>query len=351
MIGEFIEQVTIERLAFKNASQWIQEEPVTLDQILANVLDRGDKLAILGLSKLWKTFLATQLSVSLASGRPFLGWIVPEPRNVLHCQFEIRDVHFHRRLQAMCRALGVTPSDLGDRLQILNGRGLGIVGVEGIERIKHSIEQTPDYIMIDPYYKIATGVENAAEDAKILLNAFDVLAEETGAAVAYVHHDPKGQPGDRDIRDRGAGSNVIGRDYDACFAMTGHAQNENAVVIDVLLRNYPPQKPLVIEFANAGDGYCFHVCHDMVPEKKTSRTKKEQTPMSAYAPVAEAILNGDEMDVADFKRTFQDKTGLVDSRVKAFMTWAQAGGKPFLLSREERGRGHYKKYVWRSLDN
>jgi len=348
--GEFLKQVQYDTVKFKNGSQWLTEVPETPDQLIGDVLDKGDKLAIVGLSKLWKSFFSLQLSVSLTAGRPFLGWSVPHPRSVVHCQFEVRETHFHRRFKSMCRALNVTPTDIGGRLLILNGRGLGIAGEKGIEQIKVSLAEVtgyaPDLIVFDPLYKITTGVENSAEDVKKMLNVFDKLAEELGTAVAYVHHDAKGSPGDRDIRDRGAGSNVLGRDYDACFVLTGHAQNENAVVLETLLRNYAPQEPRTIEFTDHGRGYCFQVNNELAAEKKTSRTKKQQKPLSAYAATAMDILGNDEMDVADFKRDFQGRTGLSDSRVKAFLNWAQAGGNPLFEAREERWHGHYKKYIY-----
>jgi RecA-family ATPase len=104
-----------------------------------------------------------------------------------------------------------------------------------------AFKNKPEVIFFDPLYKLNEGVENAAEDMRTILAAFDMVAEETGAAIVYVHHDTKGNPGDRDIRDRGAGSNVLGRDYDACMTLTSHAQEDEAIVVDVLLRNYKPQ--------------------------------------------------------------------------------------------------------------
>lgn len=121
----------------------------------------------------------------------------------------------------MAGALELTPDDLQDRLQIVNGRGMALAGAAGIEAVKRAVLPfAPDLICIDPLYKISVGKENAAEDAKTVLALFDQLAEQTSAAVLYVHHDSKGFSGDRDIRDRGAGSNVLGRDYDAAFTLT-----------------------------------------------------------------------------------------------------------------------------------
>ena len=97
------------------------------------------------------------------------------------------------------------------------------------------------------------------------MGAFDELAEQTGAAIIYVHHDTKGSPGDKDIRDRGAGSNVLGRDYDACVTLTAHASDPDATVVEVLLRNYPPQDPFTIVWScdEVPGGYRFNMAEDM----------------------------------------------------------------------------------------
>jgi len=331
-----------------NASDWLKTEPPPPDQILEDLFDAGDKLAIIGSSKLRKSFFLQQMALSLAAGKPFLKWKTPRARRVLYCQFEIRAHHNHRRIKRLSKAMGIKPGDIGDRLQIINGRGLGITGPEGIKKIMETAaEFQPEVIFLDPLYKLSTGVENAAEDMKILLSEFDKLAEQTGAAIIYVHHDAKGSPGDRDIRDRGAGSNVLGRDYDACFTLTPHATNTDAAVVDILLRNYKPQDPFAIVWGYDDAGYCFSTADDIMPEKKTCKTKQTPPALPTYLPILESIFdrNGSSMDISIFKVLFKEQTGLSDNRIRHFLNWAQAGGKPYLTATEDRSRGYYKKTI------
>ena len=331
-----------------NAADWLQTDPPPPDQILKDTIDCGDKLAIIGSSKLRKSFFLLSLLICLATGRSFLNWIVPQKRRVLLIQFEIRDHHLHRRVKNMCQALGISPDDLGDRFQILNARGLGLAGPEGVKKImKVAASYHSEIIAFDPLYKLQTGVENASEDMKIILNSFDRLAEETNATVAYVHHDAKGNSGDRDIRDRGAGSNVLGRDYDTCFTLTPHSQDEDAAVVEVLLRNYRRQEPFTIQWVEDDEngGYRFETAPDVAPDKKTSKSKAPLPALASYLPVAEAMLNGNEMDMGIFKSAFKEKSCLSDHRIRDFINWATSGGNPPLVTREERGRGAYKKTI------
>lgn len=332
-----------------DAADWLSSDPPEADQVLEGVIDAGDKLAILAPPKLRKSFLLQQGALSFATGRGFLAWRVPKPRRVLYCQFEIREHHNHRRVKNLAKAMGIQSSDLGDRLRILNGRGLGIAGKDGLERILQAIgDFAPEVICFDPLYKVAGGVENAAEDMKVVLSAFDELAERTGAAIIYIHHDAKGPSGDRDIRDRGAGSNVLGRDYDACLTLTPHADETEVSVVEVLLRNYRPQEPFSILWdCDESGGYCFRLAADIAPKKKTSKTKQSPPVLATYLPVAEAILSDQPMDIVPFKTELKERTGLSDKRCREFVNWATAGGHSPLITHEDRGKGHHRKWIER----
>jgi hypothetical protein len=331
-----------------NAADWLVTEPPAPDQILEDTLDAGDKMAVIASSKLRKSFFFQQMALSLAAGRDFLNWHVPKARRVLYVQFEIREPHSHRRTRNLARALGITPTDLGDRLLIIPGRGLGLSGPEGLERIRQAVgDFNPEVVMLDPLYKLAEGVENAAEDFKILLNAFDQLAEMTGAAIIYVHHDTKGDPGGKDIRDRGAGSNVLGRDYDACMTLTAHAKELEATVVEVLLRNYPPQDRFTIAWeCTVGGGYCFNLAEDLTPDKRTSKTRPAPPPLETYLPAAATILIGkNELEITYFKAKFHDITGLGDNKIKHFISWATQGRNPPMQTRESRGYKLHQKWI------
>lgn len=331
-----------------NAADWLDSDPPEPDQIMENTFDAGDKIAIIASSKLRKTFFLLQMLLSMAAGRPFLSWPISKPRRILHVQFEIQGHHYHRRLKRMCKALGITSADLGDRFHILNARGLGIAGQEGIEKIGLlAVAVNPEIISFDPLYKVATGAENAAEDLKGILNCFDELAKKTGAAILYVHHDPKGNSGDRDVRDRGAGSNVLGRDYDAAITLTPHATETETVVIETLLRNYRPQEPFTIQWIEDEEtgGYRFDERPDIRPEKKTSSTKQPTPAFPTYLPDALTVLGDSEMEIAPFKESFKKISGLSDNRIRDFLSWAVSGGNPHITTRAEKGRGKNKKWV------
>lgn len=355
MLNELEEQVIATELPTTvSAADLLQTEPPEPDQIMVDTFDVGDKIALIASSKLRKTFFLLMFLLCLATGRNFLSWQIPKPRRILHVQFEIQGHHFHRRVRRMAKALGIMPADLGDRLHILNARGLGLSGKDGVETIGQiATSHKAEVVSLDPLYKIATGGENQAEDMKGILNSFDELAKKTGAAILYVHHDTKGNSGDKDVRDRGAGSNVLGRDYDAAITLTPHATEDDTAVVETLLRNYRPQSAFSIQWIEDEEtgGYRFDVRPDILPEKKTSRTKTKLPALTIYLPAALSTLGYEEIEIAHFKEAFKKQTGLSDNRIRDFINWAVSGPNPHLTTREERGKGRHKKWVKIGRDN
>lgn len=331
----------------ENVSHLLIETPLEPDQIFTDTFDKGDKLVIIASPKMKKSLFLLDFTIHLAAGLDFLHWKVAKPRRVVLLNLEIQANHFHKRVLSICNSIGIHPDDLGDRLHVINCRGLGIEGPEGVELIARAVEAyEPEVVTIDPLYKIQGGPENDIESGKKILSGFDSFIARTGAALCYVHHDAKGNSGDRNTVDRGAGSNIISRDYDACITLTPHATDKSAIVIDTMLRNYKPQEPFTAVFVEDEDGgYHFEERGDITPEKKTSKTRTPVTALSAFLPAAISILGGNEMEMGPFKALFKEKTGLSNDRIKDFINWAISGGKPFLSTREERARGLYRKLI------
>ena len=268
---------TSQPLEIVNAGDWLETEPPPADQIFTDFLDVGDKASLIASAKMRKSFVILQAAVCAATGVPFLGLQVPKPRRVLLIQMEIRPPHFHRRVLRMCRAMSADAALVKQNLRIINARGrqIDFDDISGIAR-----KMNAEFIIFDPLYKLHDGDENLAKDIKPLLAKFDELAEDASAAVLYVHHDAKGIAGDRDIRDRGAGSNALARDYDACITLTAHAQAEDASVVAFLCRNYPPRENI----SSVWDEGCFRLS-DLEPIAKTSTNK--QTKQTSAAPARE----------------------------------------------------------------
>ena len=224
------------------------------------------------------------------------------------------------------------------------------MGVEGINKIAQIAEAyKPEIISFDPLYKVATGVENDAKDIKVILDAFDKMAEDMGAAIFYVHHDAKGYSGDRNIRDRGAGSNVLGRDYDACITLTPHVNVATAAVVETLLRNYRPQEPFTTLWAEDDEtgGYCFELADGIAPTKRTSANGRSQNlpALDTYLPAALEDTKGKTAACRNIFKSIQNENRGHVGPDKGIQELGDNGPLCYLDTIEKRSRGVYEKLI------
>lgn len=304
-----------------NVRLWLDRPLEEPDQIIYNTLDAGDKLVLIAPSKQRKSFFFMQMMLSIATGRQFLAWTMPKKRRVLVVQFEVRANHYHRRIKRMCGDLGIS-SELGDNLYVLNCRGVDIEAVyQAVEACAEWFK--PELIGFDPFYKMHTGDENSAQDIKPVLQRFDALAEKTKAAIAYVHHDAKGASGERNIRDRGAGSNVVGRDYDVCFTITPHQDDVDMSVVEVLLRNYAPQYPASIKWG----GHFFEVMEGVQPIRKPEgRGRQKQPEASWYSDQAMAAIGNKVYQRGVLKDMLATRLDISQTKAGAVITVLEDSG-------------------------
>lgn len=307
-----------------NARDWLSSESPPLDPIFAGMFDRGDKVVVAAAPKMRKTFMFTQMALCLAACRPFLKWEPTKPGRALLVQFEMKPEHFHRRVREVARALKIGPDDIGDRLHIISMRGLS-ADLPGIEQQAKALGA--DVIILDPLYKLIEGDENASYDMKPLLRHFDQIAERVGAALVYIHHDPKGSPGDRNIRDRGAGSNTLIRDCDVLITLTAH-QNEDidVAVVGILQRNYPPQEDFSVRWC----GGAFEVAEEIlaVPARSSSRGNQNPTtttPLEEFLPEIDRVLDGCAIPKGVLIDRLKTKAGLTRVRATALVELALDG--------------------------
>ncbi len=252
-----------------NALDMLADEPPPAEQVFRDFWDVGDKLALIGPSKVRKSFFVLTMAFSIATGIPFAGLLPGRCRRVLYVNLEIRGAHMHRRARRMAANMGLPMDRLDDRLTFVNVRDR-VGAAIGIHELRSLVDRVQaEVLILDPLYKLHIGDENSAADMKPIMRAFDALTESTGVAVCYVHHDAKGSAGDRSARDRGAGSNVLGRDYDAALILSPHRVEADAIVVEHITRNYAPRADVVMEWKQG----CFVKAEDLAPEKETSASR------------------------------------------------------------------------------
>ena len=262
-----------EQIPSTDAADYLEAEPTAHDPIIDGVFELGDKVELIGGSKRRKSFAAIEIAVHVATGRDWLGLHIPNPRRVVFVNLELRDKWIHRRIRRACRAHGIDNAALRGRLFVVNARGRGATVRARLVEIAR--RDRAELVIVDPRYKLHLPgeAENAGEGIAGILDLFDRVAE-SGPAVLSVHHDPKGDAGDRAIADRGGGSSWAGRDVDARLTLTPQKQDpEGASVVSVMCRNFPPLDDFCIRWEDDR----FHLDADLMPLPFTSWDRKRAT--------------------------------------------------------------------------
>jgi hypothetical protein len=292
------------------AATWMLTPSKPRDPVIENVFDSGTFVEIIAPSKCRKSFFALQLANCVASGRKFLGWSVPRRRRVLLINVEILPDREHDRLAGMVRTLNLLGEDL-ERLLVCNIKGLELPDPVGAicATIRH---EKPEVCIIDPLYLIHGEDENDQKAMTEVFRRISSVQVETNCTIIVVHHDAKGKAGDRDKRDRGSGSGIMGRFSDSRIILTPHKDNpEDLVCVETLCRYVPPQPGMVCRFVEGV--LVVEESEECKPDTtKASRPrfmKSEQAVEDAIPQIGMAIINGGLFKTSDLKE-MMGKNGL-----------------------------------------
>jgi len=286
--------------AICRADNWLSStEDEHIEPLLEGFCDVGDKVAIIGASKVRKSFFCLQLALCLAVGVPFVGMAARKSR-VLLANTEIHPAHFKNRIKRMLCAepfKDVNQPALLNNLHVWNLRNFD-VSVE-YDQIAEQVELLkPEVLILDPLYRFVRGDENVSTDLKhTLISEFSKLMRINNSALFYTHHDPK-SVGDRDDVSRGSGSSVLGRDYDGAQILSKHLSEDDGVVASYVVRNYRPIPPLTVKF----NGNLFEPT-DLPPDRAYSRQRNSQVSQERL----EVAING---GIEEIRRRLESSTSL-----------------------------------------
>ena len=228
-----------------NGEEFIQSNIATPPVIIEGVLHQGCKLLVSGGSKSNKTWSLLDMAISLANGSRWLD-LNTTKCNVLYVNMEIPEHGIQSRIKSVLKA-----KNTGDlkNLDVLNLRGYSADISMLTSRIRGTAKRKEyGLVIIDPIYKLyGDRDENSVSDMTGILNEIDVIARESGAAVAFAAHQTKGNQAGKEAIDRVAGSGVFARDVDAMLVFTKHSQKD-CFTVSSILRNMAPNEDFVVKW-------------------------------------------------------------------------------------------------------
>ena len=294
----------------------VQHEP---EDVVVNLLHRGCKLILGGTSKSNKSWCLLDLAVSIANGKPWLGFGTKQGK-VLFINFELQPWAIQRRL----RDILFNRPDLketDDNLHVWNLRGHNSDLTTLRPRLESQLEET-DYsaIIIDPAYKVlGDRDENANGEIASLMNEFEALAQKSGAAIVIAHHFAKGDSSAKSAIDRMSGAGAWARDPDSILVMSPH-EEENAFSVSVILRNHPPVDDFVVQWSFP----LMSVATDLDPANlRTPQSKNKKCTDAEFL----SCFTQTPSDRSEILRVAKEKFNLSESRVYALIGEQIKAGK------------------------
>jgi hypothetical protein len=144
-----------------------------------------------GEPKCCKSFMALDLAVAVASGRPCLRCFeVPHPGRVLLYAAEDALHVVRARLEGICAAAGCRLQELD--VQVITAPSLRLDLPADRERLEHTIaELAPRLLILDPFVRLHRIDENASGEVAPLLAFLRELQRRHHLAVLVVHHAKK----------------------------------------------------------------------------------------------------------------------------------------------------------------
>lgn len=263
---DYIEGINDDLPPIISAREFLSNPTPEPPAVIEGILKKGAKMICSGDSKSGKTCLLTNLAICIAEGWEWLGHQCMQGR-VLYINLEVLQDDWEKRYLSIYKSHESPVSEAGkDNFDYWYLRGKA----ETLDKLAKKIIRRcrgKNYlaIIVDPIYKVQGGDENSAEAIGRFCALFDKIAEETGAALIYVHHHSKGMQGGKKAMDRMSGSGVFARDADAIVDFTnlvvkpGDREKIRAVIdptadditplrLEFVLRSFRSPKPVDMFF-------------------------------------------------------------------------------------------------------
>lgn len=181
-----------------NASEWAHLEPPEREWFIKGLVPAGTVTLLSGDGGVGKSLLGLQIAVAAAAGVETLG-LAPNPGGALYIGAEDSEDEFHRRVDDICRGLGIKVSDLDD-LEIVpladRDALLSVAQNDGTmaptalwQKVRaRALSFGPCLIVLDTAADLFGGDEIKRAQARQFIAMLRKLAMETGAAVLLLSH-------------------------------------------------------------------------------------------------------------------------------------------------------------------
>lgn len=255
--------------------------PALRKPLIHGLLREGETMNLISALKMGKSWLVTDLALSVATGRDWLGQYQCERGDVLILGNELHGETSANRVPKGANALGLDFDEYADHVWVQNLRGQ-LQDVFTLGKYFEAISPRRfKVIILDAFYRFMPRDmdENDNGTMSSLSNHIDRYADRLRCSFVLIHHSTQGSQGGKSITDVGAGAGSQSRATDTHLILRAH-EAENAVVLDAAVRSWPPVSRRGLQWtfpvwspADDLDPACLRV-----ENRRKRGDKKERTP-------------------------------------------------------------------------
>ena len=299
------------------------ECPELRDPVIHGLPRQGETMNIIASPKAGKSWLAADLALMLATGRPIFSSFETEPGRVLLIDNELHRQTIAFRIDKVATARSLALAEFAQLISVQPLRGQLL----DINTIAPYFDRFPagrfQVVIIDSLYRMLPPGTDENDNAAMcrVYNTIDAYAEQLGAAFILVHHTSKGNQSGKGVTDVGSGAGSICRATDSHLILRPH-EEPNCAVLEAAVRSWPPVDPRVLRWTfpvwtpdDTLDPQQLRNFQTGIRTKKSSETNGE--PDIHWTP---------EQFVKTFlTATRQSKPDIVDAAEEAGISERQAG--------------------------
>jgi hypothetical protein len=249
--------------------------------VIHGLLRRGETMNVISVPKIGKSWLVTDLALSIATGRPWLDTFATEPGDVLIIDNELHGETSANRIPKVSAARQIALGSVGQRIfvQNLRGRLLDIFTLgtyfRDLQPGRFSV------IILDAFYRFMP-VDTDENDNGTMANVYnrlDSYADRLGCCFALIHHTSKGNQSAKGVTDVGAGAGSQSRATDTHLVLRPHEQDD-VVVLEAAVRSWPPVMPRCLRWTfpvwTADDNLDPSLLRSEKPRRKKSDATEDE---------------------------------------------------------------------------
>lgn len=229
----------------RSVEELVRIYPALRPPIIDGLVRRGESVNIIAAPKTGKSWLASDLAIAVASGRPWLDCFPTEPGDVLIIDNELHAETSANRLPRVAQARDVAWDAYKGRVFIENLRGK-LRDIHAMTGYFQSLQSGRfQLIVLDAFYRFLPRDTDENDNGAManIYNQIDWCADQLGCSFVLIHHASKGNQSVKSVTDVGSGAGSQSRAADAHLVLRPHDEPD-CVVLEAAVRSWPPVEPL-----------------------------------------------------------------------------------------------------------